>query len=44
MCSINVVGLAQLRCANDLRGDVVSAMHHVEMHVAMEALQGIFLK
>ena len=40
--SIDVVGLAELGGADDLRGDVVPAVHHVQMHVAVKTFQRMF--
>jgi len=36
---IRIERLAQLRRADDLRGDIVTAVHHVQVHVAVETLQ-----
>jgi hypothetical protein len=36
---IRVVGLAQFRRPDNLRGDVVPPVHHMEVHVAVETLQ-----
>ena len=41
---IDVVGLAELGGADDLRGDVVSAVHHVQMHIAIKALERVFFE
>jgi hypothetical protein len=37
---IGIVGLAQFRCADDLRGDVVA--HYVQVHVALKSPQLMF--
>jgi len=39
--SIDVVRLSQLGGADDLRGDVMAAVHHVQMHIAIEAFERV---
>ena len=41
MVPIGIERLTQFRRADDLRGDIVAAMHHVQVHVAVETLQGM---
>ena len=36
---IGIERLTQFRRADDLRGDIVPAVHHVQVHVAIEAFQ-----
>ena len=44
VCSIDVVGLAELRRADNLHGDVMAPVHHVKVHITVKPLERMFLK
>lgn len=44
MIPIEVEGLAQLGRSDDLGGDVMPAVQHVQMHVTVKSFEGMFLK